>query len=216
MTGEKETKKDTESIKAGKENKKKLKSVSSKVDKKKDTPDDLLDQLKSEKEAAEQEAKETYDKLLRISAEFDNYKKRTAREMDEFRKFANESLLMKLLPVVDNLERAISSSQEKKSSESCITEGIDMTLKEILNVFETFQVKPIESLNKTFDPNFHQAVMQEETEEIEENIIIKEFQKGYMIQNRLLRAAMVVVAKAKTNKSDNHKKNISCKEETDG
>jgi molecular chaperone GrpE len=203
MTGEKEAKKDTESLKAGKENNKKLKSVSSKADKKKDTPDDLLDQLKSEKEAAEQETKETYDKFLRISAEFDNYKKRTAREMDEFRKFANESLLMKLLPVVDNLERAISSSQEKKSSESCITEGIDMTLKEILNIFETFQVKPIESLNKTFDPNFHQAVMQEETDEIEENIIIKEFQKGYMIQNRLLRAAMVVVAKAKTSKSDN-------------
>ncbi|MCD6271756.1 MAG: nucleotide exchange factor GrpE [Deltaproteobacteria bacterium] len=203
MTGEKEAKKNTESLKAGKENKKNLKSVSSKADKKKDAPDDLLDQLKSEKEAAEQEAKETYDKLLRISAEFDNYKKRTAREMDEFRKFANESLLTKLLPVVDNLERAISSSQEKKSSESCITEGINMTLQEILNIFETFQVKPIESLNKTFDPNFHQAVMQEETEEIEENIIIKEFQKGYMIQNRLLRAAMVVVAKAKTNKSDN-------------
>jgi molecular chaperone GrpE len=205
MTEEKEAKKDTESLKAGKENKnkKKLKSVSSKADKKKDTPDDSLDQLKSEKEAAEQEAKETYDKLLRVSAEFDNYKKRTAREMDEFRKFANESLLRKLLPVVDNLERAISSLQEKESSESGITEGIEMTLKEILNILETFQVKPIESLHKTFDPNFHQAVMQEETDEIEENTIIKEFQKGYTIQNRLLRAAMVVVAKAKTDKSDN-------------
>ena len=203
MTGKKEVRDDTGSRKAGTENKKRLKSVLSKADKKKDTPNDLLDQLKSEKEAAEQEAKDTYDKFLRISAEFDNYKKRTAREMNEFRKFANESLLMKLLPVVDNLERAINSTQEKKSSEYCITEGIDMTLKEILNVFETFQVKPIESLNKTFDPNFHQAVMQEETEETEENIIIKEFQKGYMIQNRLLRPAMVVVSKAKTNKSDN-------------
>ena len=203
MTEEKKVREDTGSLKAGTENKKKLKSVPSKAVKQKDTPKDLLDQLKSEKEAAEQEAKETYDKFLRISAEFDNYKKRTAREMDEFRKFANESLLMKLLPVVDNLERAINSTQEKKSSEYCITEGIDMTLKEILNVFETFQVKPIESLNKTFDPNFHQAVMQEETEETEENIIIKEFQKGYMIQNRLLRPAMVVVSKTKTNKSDN-------------
>ena len=203
MTGKKEVREDSGSFKAGTENKKGLKSVSSKADKKKDTPNDLLDQLKSEKEAAEQEAKDTYDKFLRISAEFDNYKKRTAREMDEFRKFANESLLMKLLPVVDNLERAINSTQEEKSSESCITEGISMTLKEILNVFETFQVKSIESLNKTFDPNFHQAVMQEETEETEENIIIKEFQKGYMIQNRLLRPAMVVVSKAKTNKSDN-------------
>ncbi|MBL0700271.1 MAG: nucleotide exchange factor GrpE [Desulfosarcina sp.] len=203
MTGEKEAKKDTESLEADTENKKKLKSVASKADKKKNKPNKLLDQLKSEKEAAEQEAKDTYDKFLRISAEFDNYKKRTAREMDEFRKFANESLLMKLLPVVDNLERAISSIQEKKFSENSIGEGLGLTLKEILDVFETFQVKPIESLNKPFDPNFHQAVMQEETEEIEENIIMKEFQKGYMIQNRLLRAAMVVVAKAKTNKSDN-------------
>ena len=203
MTEEKKVREDTGSLKAGKENKKKLKSISSKDDKKKDTPNDFLDQLKSEKEAAEQETKDTYDKFLRISAEFDNYKKRTAREMNEFRKFANESLLMKLLPVVDNLERAINSTQEEKSSENCITEGISMTLKEIMNVFETFQVKPIESLNKTFDPNFHQAVMQEETEETEDNIIIKEFQKGYMIQNRLLRPAMVVVSKTKTNKSDN-------------
>lgn len=200
MKEKEETKKDIKSSIVGSKNKKKSKSESGKKDK----PVDLLEQLKSEKELAEQKAKESYDKLLRISAEFDNYKKRTAREMDEFRKFANESLLMKILPVVDNLERAIDSTKAKESSESSIIEGINMTLKEILNVFESFAVKPIESLKKTFDPNFHQAVMQEETENTEENIIIKEFQKGYMIKNRLLRPAMVVVSKAKkTNKSDN-------------
>jgi len=205
MTKDKKDAKDTNLTGDNAEGKKKKKSVlnRNKTDKKKDTSNDLSDQLKSEKEDAEKKAQEAYDKFLRVSAEFENYKKRTAREMDEFRKFANESLLMKLLPVVDNLERAIASTQEEKSSENSIAEGINLTLKDILNIFETFKVKPIESLNKPFDPNFHQAVMQEEVEGTEENIVIKEFQKGYMIGNRLLRPAMVVVSKAKTDKSDN-------------
>ena len=194
-------KKNLESSTAGLKNDEKLKSDKSDLSKKdenqKEESVDLLEQLKAEKESARQEAKESYDKVLRISAEFDNYKKRSAREMDEFRKFANESLLMKLLPVVDNLERAITLIKEKKSSDNGLAEGIEMTLKEIINVLESFNVKSFESLNKTFDPNFHQAVMQEETEDVEENIIIKEFQKGYMIKNRLIRPAMVVVSKAK-------------------
>ena len=201
-------KKKIESSTDGLENDKKLKSdrpgSGKKNENKKEKSLDLLEQLKSEKESAQQEAKESYDKFLRISAEFDNYKKRSAREMDEFRKFANESLLIKLLPVVDNLERAIDLIKEKKSSKNGMTEGIELTLKEIINVLESFNVNSFESLNKTFDPNFHQAVMQEETEDVQENIDIKEFQKGYMIKNRLMRPAMVVVSKAKNNnKSDN-------------
>ena len=203
MTKDKKDAKDTNLTGDNAEGKKKTVLNRNKTDKKKDTSNDLSDQLKSEKEDAEKKAQEAYDKFLRVSAEFENYKKRTAREMDEFRKFANEALLMKLLPVVDNLERAIASTQEEKSSENSIAEGINLTLKDILNIFETFKVKPIESLNKPFDPNFHQAVMQEEVEGTEENIVIKEFQKGYMIGNRLLRPAMVVVSKAKTDKSDN-------------
>ncbi len=194
-------KKNIESSTAGLKNDKKANSdesdTSKKNKKQKEESVDLLEQIEAEKESAQQEAKESYDKVLRISAEFDNYKKRSAREMDEFRKFANESLIIKLLPVVDNLERAIALIKEKKSSEKGLAEGIEMTLKEIINVLESFNVKSFDSLNKTFDPNFHQAVMQEETEDVEENIIIKEFQKGYMIKNRLIRPAMVVVSKAK-------------------
>ncbi len=217
MTKDKKDTKDTNITGDGAEGEK-IKSASNhnKTDNKKDTSNDLINQLKSEKEDAEKKAQESYDKFLRVSAEFENYKKRTSREMNEFRKFANESLLMKLLPVVDNLERAIASTQEEKSSESSIAEGINLTLKEIMNIFETFKVKPIESLKKPFDPNFHQAVMQEEAEGTEENIVIKEFQKGYMIGNRLLRPAMVVVSKTETDKSDNSQKDISCKEETNG
>lgn len=200
-------KKNIESSTVDLKNDKKLKSDKSDSNKKNENKKkesvDLLEQLKSEKESAQLEAKESYDKLLRISAEFDNYKKRSAREMDEFRKFANESLLIKLLPVVDNLERAINLIKEKESSKNGMVEGIELTLKEIINVLDSFNVKSFKSLNKTFDPNFHQAIMQEETEDVQENIVIKEFQKGYMIKNRLIRPAMVVVSKAKNNKSDN-------------
>ncbi len=148
-------------------------------------------------ETAREEAKENYDRFLRLSAEFDNYKKRSTREMDSFRKFANESIVKELLPVVDNLERAIDSSTNGEGSKDSIVEGISMTLKEIIKVLEKYGVQPVEALEKPFDPSFHEAVMQEESEEHNDNTVIKEFQKGYVIHDRLLRPAMVVVAKAK-------------------
>jgi molecular chaperone GrpE len=113
--------------------------------------------------------------------------------------------------VVDNLDRAIESSSNDKHTARSMLEGVNMTLKEILKVFEQFNVKPFESLGKTFDPSLHQAVMQEETEAHPENSVVKELQKGYMMHDRLLRPAMVVVSKTKT-KSE-HQKNIN-KEET--
>lgn len=163
-------------------------------------------------ETAEKEAKESYDRFLRVSAEFENYKKRTTREMDEFRKYANESLIRELLPVVDNLERAIDSSINDKTADGFVVEGIDMTLKEILKVLEKFVVKPIDALGKPFDPAFHEAVMQEETDEQPENAVLKELQKGYMIHDRLLRPSMVVVSKAKKNQDEETDKNNNEKE----
>ncbi len=91
--------------------------------------------MESKVESAEQEAKENYDRLLRLSAEFENYKKRSAREMEGFRKFANEAMIKELLPVVDNLERAIESSNSNGGSDNSIVEGVNMTLKEILENF---------------------------------------------------------------------------------
>jgi molecular chaperone GrpE len=146
---------------------------------------------------AEAEAKETYDRLLRVSAEFDNYKKRSAREISEFRKFANESLLKELLPVVDNLERGISSAQEKGEG-SLVLEGVHLTYSAFLQVLEKFGVKQLDALGKAFDPNYHQAVLQEEREGIPENQVIHELQKGYLLNGRLLRPAMVIVSKAKS------------------
>jgi len=177
-------------------------------DKDKEKIKEILDPLKemeAKLESLEQESKETHDRLLRASAEFENYKKRAAREMADFRKFANESFAKAALPVVDNLDRAIESSSNEEHTNGSVVEGVSMTLKEILRVFEQFSVKPFESVGKTFDPGFHQAMHQEETEEYPDNTVIKEFQKGYMIHDRLLRPAMVVVSKRKKKTSKKQK-----------
>ena len=165
-------------------------------------PLDPFKEMEEKVESLEKEAKETHDRLLRVSAEFENYKKRAAREMNDFRKFANESFVKAMLPVIDNLDRAIESSNNEKHTDSSMIEGVNMTLKEILKVLEQFGVKRFDSLGDTFDPVLHQAVMQEETDRHAENSVVKELQKGYMIHDRLLRPAMVVVSK----KPENRKK----------
>jgi molecular chaperone GrpE len=161
-----------------------------------DTLEDLAEKLKSK----EQEAQENYDRLLRVSAEFENYKKRASREMEDFRKYSNQSLIKEMLSVVDNLELAMNSTDGHKMIDKGLLDGLEMTHKEILKVFEKFKVKPISAIGQPFDPTFHEAVMQEETDEFPENTVINELQKGYLIHDRLLRPSMVVVAKSKEKK----------------
>jgi molecular chaperone GrpE len=156
---------------------------------------DPVKELEIRCETAEQESKQHYERLLRVSADFENFKKRSFRESDDFRKFANELLLLELLPVVDNLERAIQSTNGENNEVGCVIEGVEMTLKALLKIFEKFSVKRIEAVEKPFDPNFHQAMMQEPSDLHPENTIIREFQKGYMLHDRLLRPSMVVVSK---------------------
>lgn len=158
--------------------------------------DELSDNLETLKQDFEQER----DRFLRLSAEFENYKKRMTRQMDDFRKYANESLLKDLLTVVDNLERAIQTSEKEvtESTQVCVVEGVEMTLTEVLKILKKGHVTPVEAMGKAFDPAFHEAVMQEESEEHPENTVINEFQKGYLIHDRLLRPAMVVVSKEKS------------------
>jgi len=160
---------------------------------------DPIKELEAKLEAKEKEAGESYDRLLRVSAEFDNYKKRSSREMEEFRKFANQSLIKEMLSVVDNLELAINSTNGHKAIDKDLLQGLEMTHREILKVFEKFNVKPIDAKGQPFDPTFHEAVMQEETNDSPKNSVINELQRGYMIHDRLLRPSMVVVAKPKEN-----------------
>jgi len=141
------------------------------------------------------------DRVLRLSAEFENYKKRKQREIDEFKKFANETVFKQFLTVIDNLERAIASAEENSDDKSLL-EGVKLIYREILKICETFNVKPVDAENQPFDHNFHQAVNQEETDEFPENTVITVLQKGYVLHDRLLRPAMVVVSKKKTEKQE--------------
>ena len=161
--------------------------------------EDPMKDLEVQLEAKEQESKENYDRMLRVSAEFENYKKRTSRELEEFRKFANQSLIKELLSVVDNLELAMNSTNGHQTIDQSLLQGLEMTHKEILKVFEKFNFKPIEAKGQVFDPTFHEAVMQEETDEVDPNTVVNELQKGYLIHNRLLRPSMVVVARSRAN-----------------
>jgi molecular chaperone GrpE len=140
------------------------------------------------------------DRFMRLSAEFDNYRKRKQREIDEFRKFANETVFKQFLSVVDNLERAIISAENNKDIESLL-KGVKLTHKEILKVFQEFNVKPVKAENQSFDPNFHQAVTQKQTDDVPENTITDVLQTGYLLHDRLIRPAMVVVSKSTGNDS---------------
>jgi len=167
--------------------------------------DDPQEDLSEKLRLKEQEAQDNYDRLLRVSAEFDNYKKRASRDMEEFRKYSNQALIKEMLSVVDNLELAMNSTNGHKAIDKGLLDGLDMTHREIMKVFEKFSVKPISAKGQPFDPTFHEAVMQEQNDEFPANTIINELQKGYLIHDRLLRPSMVVVASAKDKKDDtNH------------
>lgn len=157
--------------------------------------------LEAKLESAESKAQERYDRLLRLSAEFDNYKKRTSREMRDMVKYANEKFVVELLSVVDNLERAIESASDD-SSDTPLLQGIQLTLSEVMKILERQNVKPVESMGNPFDPNFHQAMMQEAVDDQPPNTVVREMQKGYTMHDRLIRPAMVVVSKAKEADAD--------------
>jgi molecular chaperone GrpE len=158
------------------------------------TAEERLRKMETRLAAKEKEYDEIHDKLLRVSAEFENYRKRMAREMDDFRKYAVQSLLKEMLSAVDHIELAIQAAACNCAEDKKLTEGLSLTLKELLRIFEKFNVMPIAAVGRPFNPEFHEAILREESGELSENTVLREMQKGYMIGNRLLRPALVVVA----------------------
>jgi molecular chaperone GrpE len=150
--------------------------------------------LKKQLSQVELEKKEVYEKYLRTYAEFENFKKRIAKEQSDQSRYANERLLRALLPVLDNLARAISHSKESGNLDKLV-EGLELTEKAFVSVLNKFGVAVIESLGRPFDPVHHQAMIQVETDEKEENTVVEEFQRGYLLHDRVLRPALVSVAK---------------------
>ncbi len=135
------------------------------------------------------------DRLLRLQAEFDNYKKRMAREKADFLKFATESLLVEFLPVLDNLERAIASARATTGNREAVVDGVEMIARLFRSTLEKAGVTPMDAVGQPFDPSFHQAVAQVESADGRDNIVLEEIQKGYLLEGRVLRAAMVKVSR---------------------
>lgn len=158
------------------------------------TDEERLREMENRLAAKEKEYDEAHDKLLRVSAEFENYRKRTAREMDDFRKYAVQSLLKEMLSAVDHIELAIQAAASNSAPDKNLTEGLNLTLKELLRIFEKFNVVPVAAVGTPFNPEFHEAMLREESGEFPENTVLREMQKGYMIGSRLLRPALVVVS----------------------
>lgn len=134
------------------------------------------------------------DKYLRLAAEFENYKRRSQRDLSDAIKFANESFLKNLLPVIDNLERAIKCGKDA-GMVNAVMEGVELTHKSFLETVEKLGVRQISSAGQPFDPSKHQAVAQVESDTLDPNMVVEEFQKGYFLHDRILRPAMVTVSK---------------------
>jgi molecular chaperone GrpE len=154
------------------------------------------DDLSAKLAEAQKQAQDNYDRLLRASAEFENYKKRNSREMQEVVKYANERMAKELLGVVDNLERAIASAAQAGGTDPALVQGVELTLAETLKILERHHVTPIQAVGQPFDPNLHQAMLQMEAADQPPNTVVQELQKGYRIHERLLRPALVAVSKA--------------------
>lgn len=137
---------------------------------------------------------ELNDKVLRTLAELQNYKKRKDEEVNRILKYSDEDLILELLPIIDNFERAIKLDDQNLNDElSKFLEGFKMIYSSIVNLLNNYEVKEIESLNKTFDPTYHQAVLTDDVEGYENNIVIEVLQKGYMYKDKVIRPTMVKV-----------------------
>ena len=159
-----------------------------------DTTGDDVASLLQENERLKIEAQESIDKALRATAELDNIRKRTSRDIENAHKYGLERFVNELLPVVDSMELGINASQSAEDIES-LREGMDLTLKKLFDCLGKFGVNAIDPAGEKFDPEWHQAVSMQELEGTDSGQVITVMQKGYELNGRLIRPAMVVVAK---------------------
>ncbi len=152
--------------------------------------------LEEQLAAAQEEARKNWDLYLRERADLDNFRRRAQKEKEDLARFANENILKELLPVLDNLERAIEHArQESGAGEEGLRQGVEMTLGLFAKSLEKFGVTPIQAEGTPFDPAWHEAMGQLESAEHPANTVVKELQKGYQLNGRLLRPTLVMVAK---------------------
>jgi len=161
------------------------------------TKQELLERVKD----AEQQAQENYDRYMRAYAEMDNVKKRAAKEREELAKFANESLIKELLPVVDSLDKALDHGKEGANLTEII-KGIEMTRKGLMDTLKKAGLTEVEAVGKPFDPHFHEAISKQPDDTLPANHVIMEMQKGYLLNGRLIRPSVVVISQGDDNIRD--------------
>jgi molecular chaperone GrpE len=140
-----------------------------------------------------EELKEMSEKYLRLYAEFDNYKKRVNKDKEELLKYGQESLLYELLTVIDNLELALKHASDEVSTG--LIQGVEITYKELMKTLEKFGLTAVEAEGENFDPSVHHAMSQVERDDVEENIVVEEYRKGYKLKDKVLRPSLVSVSK---------------------
>jgi molecular chaperone GrpE len=154
----------------------------------------IIEELQHSVERKEETISALQEKILYMQADFENFKKLKVREREDTLKFGNEMLIKELLPVLDNLEMALDHASKTEDFKS-IHEGVKLTLNELLKVLEKSGVSRVEALGKRFDPNLHEAFYQEERDDVEPETVIAEFQKGYLLNGRLIRPSRVTLSK---------------------
>jgi molecular chaperone GrpE len=162
-----------------------------KKDKKKD---ELIEELEKKLEEKDALVKDLQDKILYLQADFENFKKLKVKERQETLKYGNETILKELIPVLDNLEMALAHAAQSDDV-NAIREGVKLTLNQFLKVLEKSGVERVEALGKKFDPNLHEALYQEEREDVEPETVVSEVQKGYVLNGRVIRPSRVSVSK---------------------
>ena len=163
-----------------------------------ETEEESVEQIRAE---YEEKNKELEDRFLRLAAEFDNYKKRVARQFDDILKNANEKVILQVLEVADNFERALEAASNSADFES-LHSGTELIYQHLLDVLDKEGVEPIRAVGEKFDPALHEAVMQIESNDYPEGIIAQEMTKGYKLKGRVIRFSKVVVSKGKPDKQN--------------
>jgi len=151
-----------------------------------------IEELQKEIESLKQQLEDQENRSLRIQADFDNYKRRTRSEIEAIQKYRSQNLAVGILNAIDNFERALQTNATTEEGQS-ILQGMQMVYQQILDALKSEGVEPIESVGKPFDPQYHHAVMQDSSDEHESNIVLEEFQKGYVLKDKVIRHAMVKV-----------------------
>ncbi|PIR20887.1 MAG: nucleotide exchange factor GrpE [Deltaproteobacteria bacterium CG11_big_fil_rev_8_21_14_0_20_47_16] len=154
--------------------------------------------LEGELNAAREEAKEHYDKLLRVMADFDNFRRRNEKEKKEAIKFANEELIQELLTVMDHMDQALSHIKQSDSAEAKnLALGVELVVKQLASTLEKYGLKPVDAVGQVFDAKLHEALQMVDAEDVAPGTVVAQHRRGYLLGDRLLRPALVDVVREK-------------------